>query len=86
MCNPILIFDCIIEKAYTATPKLNVVRWIEPSVDRKSVESIGMPPYILGLEEYEKILEKADPRDVERNLVPGKKYSDFKSGIENLPF
>lgn len=57
VCNPILIFSCIVEKANT-DPKIIITKYLDPSADRSVEDSILMPASILSEEEINLIFKK----------------------------
>jgi len=58
ICNPILVFSCIVEKSNTS-PKINIKYYLDPAADRSNQESILMPANILNEKEIDLLLKKA---------------------------
>lgn len=84
MCNPIKIFECIIENSLSETAKPNITYYIEPSQDRTNLASELMPKSKLQKQEIkllssffnldninyidEKMREKLSLRDTDKKI------------------
>ena len=52
MCNPVRTFECVVRDALR-DPQLEVLRYVEPTVDRATVEPVPMPLTVLKAAERE---------------------------------
>lgn len=82
LSNPILVFNATIYNAASENANLVIHDWIEPKMDRKSVESVIMPPSILKLDEFSTILKNAPREIVEQNLKQGTTYEQFEETVK----
>ncbi len=63
LCNPILTFSCIVKDANTK-PKIDIQHYIEPNQDRSKLESVLMPPNLLGDLEFDILLNNAKKSEI----------------------
>ncbi|MEY4926117.1 MAG: hypothetical protein RI894_553 [Bacteroidota bacterium] len=57
MCNPIKILDCLVKGANTKNPKTSITHYIEPELDRATIDSELMPTTILTPQEIRSYIE-----------------------------
>ncbi len=73
MCNPIKTFECIIEDGLTDNPQINITKYIKPEINRKNLQSEGIPYSLLSSEE-KKILSQNGIANIEYVDEKSKKY------------
>lgn len=78
VCNPILIFSCIVENA-NSNPKIKVLDYVKPSEDRSKLESIIMPADILSDEELNILFKKAQKEELLKMIKPEMKNKIAKA-------
>jgi hypothetical protein len=83
VCNPILTFKATISGTYSDKPELSINTWVEPNVDRRTVESIVMPADVLSAQEFKTIFQTARKDEVERDLLPGITYEESRRLVES---
>lgn len=81
LCNPIQTFSAKIKDAYGENPKLDILKWIEPHVDRDTINSVIMPSLILKKVEFEILLKNAKRTELCKNLVKDVSFDDFKKAM-----
>ena len=67
MCNPIKTFECIIYNSLSSSPKLEISKYISPSLDRENIESENMPASLLNSSELK--LLHIDPKDKTNSYI-----------------
>lgn len=70
MCNPIKTFECIIEDGLTDNPQINITKYIKPEINRKNLQSEGIPYSLLSSEEK---------KTLSQNGIVNIEYVDEKS-------
>jgi hypothetical protein len=55
MCNPILVFHCIVTNASTK-PAISVKQYVQPSIDRSTITPVPMPVEVLNASEKATLL------------------------------
>lgn len=78
VCNPIPTFGCIIKDA-NSKPKIQVIHYVKPDVDRSNLSSILMPVDILKDDELASIFKKAKSNEIDKMLKP-----EFKGRIKKI--
>lgn len=63
VCNPILIFSCIVKNAYR-NPTIVIDTFVDPKADRAPLPSLVMPPSILDESELDKIFSRATAEEL----------------------
>lgn len=73
--NPILIFSCTVTNAST-DPIITIDYFVEPELDRTSIESVPMPTDLLSEEELNIVIKNCDPTHLLK-MIHGKSIEDF---------
>jgi len=69
MCNPILTFASIIENA-NSNPKIKILHYVEPTINRSKLPSVVMPVEILKDAEITLIFRKAKYHELKKMIKP----------------
>lgn len=67
MCNPIKTFECIIYNSLSSSPEIEISKYVQPSLDRKDMESEKMPASLLNNVELK--LLNIDPKNINNSYV-----------------
>ncbi|MCT7949885.1 MamI family restriction endonuclease [Ancylothrix sp. C2] len=55
ICNPILTFSCLVHRAISETPSLEILKYVKPDEDRSFLDSVAMPTNLLNQPEKENL-------------------------------
>jgi hypothetical protein len=83
ICNPILTFSCLVKNANT-NPKIEILHYVNPAVDRSTILSILMPTAILTEKELNLIINKASKKELQNMIRPS--FLNKLSKIKSLSF
>lgn len=83
LCNPIKVFSCVINQIDTPTPTIDILKYVEPNVDRTTLLSEDMPSIILSKGEIIQFVKTAPFDEVVRPLLTNKMLN-IEQVIESL--
>ena len=58
MCNPIKVFECLIENFLSGRPRIEIVHYTAPNISRKNLQSEIMPASLLHKDELNMLRSK----------------------------
>jgi len=80
LCNPVKVFNCIVENANTA-PEINIDFYVDPKSDRSELTPEPMPSGLLTHDELIQFLANAPQAQIEYYLKEGINYQQFSDAI-----
>ena len=78
MCNPVKVFEAIVEKA-NDKPSIDIKLLVSPDADRATLIPEPMPTSLLNLEELKILSNPGNQYTIEAQIKNGKSYSDLVS-------
>lgn len=85
LCNPIKVFSAIINKSNT-TPEIEIEKYIEPHIDRTTMQSEDMPTDILNIDEVKLLIANCPISILLKFISPSYSASDLEELISKPNF